>query len=162
MRISVATAATLVFWISAGCAGKTAPPSKLQAQRNTSPEVQAAARMTPDQLDAAMKSTNTANDALGMKLTQGDLAGAAKDAQSIASGFAEIERFFAQIGKNDAVELAKKARKGASEVAAAASAGHATKATSERAKLNATCKQCHDSYREGNAQTGYRLKDGVS
>jgi len=122
---------------------------------------QAAARMTPDQLDAAMKTVSATNTALGMKLMSGDLPGAAKDAQTRATTFADVERFWSQANKPDAVKLAQQARMGASETAAAATAGDAMKATAARSNMTATCKQCHGVYREGDAQTGYRIKAGV-
>src|SRR5205809_5106633 len=71
---------------------------------------QAAARMTPEQLDAAMKTVSSTNTALGMKLMSNDLPGAAKDAQTLASTFAEVERFWAQANKADAVTFARQAR----------------------------------------------------
>jgi len=122
---------------------------------------QAAARMTPEQLDNAMKTINTTNAALGMKLMSNDLPGAAKDAQTLASTFAEVERFWAQASKADAVKLAQEARMAASESAAAATAGDGMKAAAARSNMTATCKQCHGVYREGDAQTGYRIKAGV-
>ena len=122
---------------------------------------QAAARMTPEQLDAAMKTVSSTNAALGMKLMSNDLPGAAKDAQTLASTFADVERFWAQANKADAVKLAQEARMAASEVAAAATAGDGMKATAARSNMTATCKQCHGVYREGDAQTGFRIKAGV-
>ena len=122
---------------------------------------QAAARMTPEQLDAAMKTVSATNTALGMKLMSADLPGAAKDAQTLATTFADVERFWAQANKPDAVKLAQQARMGASDTAAAAAAGDAMKATAARSNMTATCKQCHGMYREGDAQTGYRIKAGV-
>ena len=122
---------------------------------------QAAARMTAEQLDAAMKTINTTTTALGTKLMSTDLAGAAKEAQTLASTFADVERFWAQASKPDAVKLAKQARLAASETAAAATAGDATKAAMARDNMTATCRQCHGSYREGDAQTGFRIKAGV-
>ena len=122
---------------------------------------QAAARMTPEQLDAAMKIINTTNATLGMKLTSNDLPGAAKDAQTLASTFADVERFWAQANKADAVKLAQQARMAASESAAAATTGDGMKAAAARSNMTATCKQCHGVYREGDAQNGYRIKAGV-
>src|SRR6478609_6501952 len=122
---------------------------------------QAAARMTPEQLDAAMKTISATNAALGMKLMNNDLPGAAKDAQTLATAFADVERFWAQANKADAVKLAQEARIAASESAAAATAGDATKAAASRSNMTGTCKQCHGVYREGDAQAGYRIKAGV-
>jgi len=117
--------------------------------------------VTPEQLDAAMKSITAANGALGTKLMANDLPGAAKDAQTLATAFADVERFFTQANKTDAVMWAQQARTGASGAAAAAAAGDAMKATAARGNMTATCKQCHAVYREGDAQTGYRVKAGT-
>jgi len=147
--------ALVALLISTGCATQsTAPP----AAGSGAP---AAARMTAEQLDAAMKTVNTTNGALGMKLMSNDLPGAAKDAQTLAGTFADVERFWAQANKPDAVKLAQQARMGASEAAAAATAGDAMKASAARSNMTATCKQCHGLYREGDAQAGYRIKAGV-
>jgi hypothetical protein len=139
-----------------GRAGAPAP-----APQGGGSGAQAAARMTPEQLDAAMKTVSATNTALGMKLMSGDLPGAAKDAQTLATTFADVERFWAQANKPDAVKLAQQARMGASDTAAAAAAGDAMKATAARSNMTATCKQCHGVYREGDAQSGYRIKAGV-
>jgi hypothetical protein len=148
-----------------GTAGSAATASSGTAGASTGTQggagAQAAARMTPEQLDAAMKTVSSTNGALGMKLMNGDLAGAAKDAQTLATTFADVERFWAQANKADAVKLAQQARMAASETAAAATAGEATKAASARSNMTATCKQCHGTYREGTAQAGYRIKAGV-
>ena len=137
------------------------PPAATPAQGRGGAGPQAAARMTPEQLDAAMKTINATNGALGMKLMSGDLPAAAKDGQTLATTFADVERFWGQANKPDAVKLAQQARMAASEVAAAATAGDGAKATAARSNMTATCKQCHGVYREGDAQTGYRIKAGV-
>jgi cytochrome c553 len=117
--------------------------------------------MTPEQLDAAMKTIDTANGTLGTKLMGSDLPGAARDAQTLASTFAGVERFWAQANKPDAVMLAQRARAAASDVAAAATAGDGSRAMKARGTMTATCMPCHGVYREGDAQTGYRIKAGA-
>ena len=153
---------------SAPAGGAAAPagaragaPAQQPATAGRGGGAQAAARMTPEQLDAAMKTINSTNGALGMKLMGNDLPGAAKDGQTLATTFADVERFWAQNNKADAVKLAQQARMAASEVAAAALAGDGTKAAAARGNMTATCKQCHGMYREGDAQSGYRIKAGV-
>src|SRR6476620_783562 len=141
--------------------GGRAGGAAIAAQGGRGAGPQAAARMTPDQLDAAMKTISATNAALGMKLMSNDLPGAAKDAQTLATAFADVERFWAQANKADAVKLAQEARIAASESAAAATAGDATKAAASRSNMTGTCKQCHGVYRDGDAQTGYRIKAGV-
>ena len=94
----VSGAVVLALLIGVGCAEKTtttsggnaptpaaAGGSQAGGGAATAPQgggagPQAAARMTPEQLDAAMKTVNATNTALGMKLMSGDLPGAAKDA----------------------------------------------------------------------------------
>jgi hypothetical protein len=186
MRI-VSGALALTLLVGVGCANKTAttdsgsttPPAQAGGAQAgggaatggragapaPAPQggagAQAAARMTPEQLDAAMKTISATNGALGMKLMSNDLPGAARDAQTLATTFADVERFWAQANKPDAVKLAQQARTAASDAAAAATAGDAMKATAARSNMTATCKQCHGVYREGDAQTGYRIKAGT-
>jgi len=143
---------------STTAAGADAPAAAPAAQ---GAGAQAAARVTPEQIDAAMKTITAANGALGMKLMGGDLPGAARDAQTLATAFADVERFFAQASKADAVAWAQQARTGATEAAAAATAGDAMKATAARGNITATCKQCHGVYREGDATSGFRIKAGT-
>lgn len=144
-----------------GAAGAGGAATGARAGGAAGAGAQTAARVTPEQLDAAMKTISTANGALGTKLMANDLPGAAKDAQTLATAFAEVERFFQQANKTDAVMWAQQARTGASEAATAAAAGDAMKTTAARGNMTATCKQCHGVYREGDAQTGYRVKAGT-
>lgn len=159
------TATTATSGGSGGAAAPAAARAGGAAQQpatgGRSAGAQAAARMTPDQLDAAMKTINSTNGTLGMKLMSNDLPGASKDGQTLATTFADVERFWAQANKPDAVKLAQQARMAASETAAAALAGDGMKAAAARSNMTATCKQCHGLYREGDAQSGYRIKAGV-
>lgn len=131
------------------------------APRSGGPGAQAAARMTTEQLSAAMKTIASTAAALRMKLMNNQLPDAAKDAQTLAMTFGDVERFWQQNNKPDAVMLAQTARQGATDAAGAAAAGDAMKAQMAAANMQGTCKQCHGLYREGDAQTGYRVKAGV-
>jgi hypothetical protein len=122
---------------------------------------QAAARLTPDDLDARMKIIGPASGTLRMKLMTNQLADAAKDAQTLAQAFGDVERFWAQNNKADAVMWAQTARMGAQDAAAAATAGDAAKATAAAGNMQAQCKQCHAVYREGDAQSGFHIKAGA-
>jgi len=122
---------------------------------------QAAARLTPADLQARMRIIGPASGTLRMKLMANQLADAAKDAQTLATAFADVERFWAQNNKMDAVMWAQQARMGAQEAAGAATAGDAMKATAAAGNMQAQCKQCHAVYREGDAQTGFRIKQGA-
>ncbi len=138
-----------------------APAGAQAAGRAGGAGAQAAARVTPEQLQADMKTIAATAAALRMKLMNNQLPDAAKDAQTLATTFGEVERFWQQNNKADAVALSQQARQGATEAAGAAAAGDAMKATMAAGNMQATCKQCHGVYREGDAQTGYRIKAGT-
>jgi cytochrome c556 len=109
----------------------------------------------------AMKSIAQANGALQKALKSNALADAGKQAQELATLFGQVERFWQQNNKPDAVKLAQTARTGATEVAGAAAAGDQMKALMAAGNIGGTCKQCHGTYREGTAQTGFTIKAGT-
>ena len=153
---------SLAFLVS--CAQKTTPPASAQSGANAVSNgsgAQAAARLTVADLDARMKTVGTALGALRMKLMTDALGDAAKDAQTLAVTFGEVERFFQQRNRVDAVTWAQQARKSAQEAAGAATAGDRAKASTAMTTLQQQCSQCHAAYREGDAQTGYRIKAGT-
>lgn len=117
----------------------------------------AGATVTIEQHEAAMKQIAQANGALQKAIKSNELAGAATQAQALAGHFATVEQFWSQRNKADAVKLAQTARQGATDAAAAAKAGDQMKAQTAAASAGATCKQCHSVYREGDAQTGFRI-----
>jgi cytochrome c556 len=113
------------------------------------------------QHEMAMKSISQANGALQKAIKSNALADAGKQAQELATLFGEVERFWQQNNKPDAVTLAQTARTGATEVAGAAAAGDQMKAMMAAGNLGGTCKQCHGLYREGDPKTGYNIKAGT-
>ena len=116
--------------------------------------------MTPEQLEASMKGIASAQAAMGKKMQGNQLADAAKDAEQLVAHFGEVEKFFAQHKKTDAVTWAQQGKTSATALASALAAGDATKATTERGNMAATCKQCHAAYREG-APGNYTIKAGA-
>ena len=108
-----------------------------------------------------MKGVAQNNGALQKAVKGNMLAEAGTAAKQLATLFADVERFFKENNKPDAVMLAQTARTGATDVAAAAAAGDQTKAGLAAANIGGTCKQCHGLYREGDAATGYRIKAGT-
>lgn len=181
MRI-VSAVAILALTFGAGCAKKSQTGSTPQTAAGTTSSgataggggstagqgtsgrgagAQAAARLTADDLDMRMKIIGPASGTLRMKLMNNQLADAAKDAQTLATAFGDVERFFQQNNRSDAVKWAQQARMSAQEAAGAATAGDAAKATAAAGNLLAQCKQCHGVYREGDAQTGFRIKAGT-
>ena len=113
--------------------------------------------VTVEQHEAAMKQIAQANGALGKAIKSNTLADAATQAETLATQFALVERFWAQHKKDDAVKLAQTARQGATDTAAAAKAGDQMKAQMAAGNIGGTCKQCHGTYREGNPQEGFRI-----
>lgn len=168
MRILLAmTIVTLGF--SAACANRsdTTATTTAQAgatagggQANTS-GAQAAARLTPQDLDGRMKSIGSRYPAMRMQLMANQLSDATKGAQELATLFGDVERFWAQNNKPDAVKWSQDARTFATEVAGAATAGDAMKATQAAANMQGACKQCHGTYREADPAGGFRIKAGV-
>jgi cytochrome c556 len=113
--------------------------------------------VTVEQHEAAMKQIAQANGALGKAIKSNTLADAATQAETLATQFALVERFWAQHKKDDAVKLAQTGRQGAMDAAAAAKAGDQMKAQMAAGNVGGTCKQCHGTYREGNPQEGFRI-----
>lgn len=118
---------------------------------------QAQAPVTIEQHEAAMKQIAQANGAMQKAIKSNTLADAATQAETLAAQFAIVERFWTQHKKDDAVKLAQTGRQGAMDAAAAAKAGDQMKAQMAAGNVGGTCKQCHGTYREGDAQTGFRI-----
>lgn len=117
----------------------------------------AAAGVSIEQHEAAMKQIAQANGALQKTLKAADMAAATTQAETLAAQFAIVESFWTQRAKADAVTLAQTGRQGAADTLAAIKAGDAAKAQMAAGNIGGTCKQCHGTYREGDAQTGYRI-----
>ena len=104
-----------------------------------------------------MKQIAQANGGLQKAIKSNDLPGAVTLAETLSTQFATVEQFWTQRNKPDAVKLAQTARQGATDTVAAAKAGDQMKAQMAAGNLGGTCKQCHGTYREGDAATGYRI-----
>ena len=115
--------------------------------------------VTPEQLEAHMKTISSTQTSLRAKMKENQLAEAAKDAQTLVTTFGEVEKFFAQRSKADAVGFSQLGKTGATAVAAALTAGDAAKANTELGNMAASCKQCHAAYREG-TPGNYTIKAG--
>ena len=121
----------------------------------------AAQQMTEADYDALMKKVGPTNGAMRKKIMGNMLADAAKDAQTLATLFGDVERFWTQHKKQDAMKWAAEARKFATETAGAAAAGDQMKTQQAADNLVGDCKQCHGTYREGSQEAGFRIKPGV-
>jgi cytochrome c556 len=153
------TAQTLGGQTAATARPGTAPPAYAAAG---GAQAAAAAKITVEEHEGYMKTIATANAAMGKKIMSNELADAAKDAQQIAMVFGDVEKFWTQNNKSDAVMWAQEARMAATDVAGALAAGDATKAAAARKQMQGSCGSCHKTYREGGPQTGgYTIKAGV-
>jgi cytochrome c556 len=119
------------------------------------------ARMTEADYDALMKKVGPTNGAMRKKIMGNMLADAAKDAQTLATLFGDVERFWTQQNKTDAMKWAAEARMFATSTAGAAAAGDQMKTQQAADSLLGDCKQCHGMYREGSQDAGFRIKPGV-
>jgi len=151
---------------SAACAGRTdtattSTGTGATASASSGAEAQAATRLTPQDLESRMKDIGTTFPAMRMHIMANQLDDAAKEAEQLAVWFGDVERFWAQQSKADAVKWAQEARTVATEVAAASTAKDAMKAGQAATNMQGTCKQCHGTYREADPAGGFRLKAGV-
>jgi hypothetical protein len=120
--------------------------------------LQAQAPLTAADYPAKMKAAAQANGELQKALKAGVAADAVAPAKAASAAFADIENFWKAQKKDDAVKLAAQARTGFADAAAAAAKGDVMAAQMAAGNSLATCKQCHGMYREGDAQTGYKIK----
>jgi hypothetical protein len=152
MRITWGTA-ILALAVAAGAYTVTTAPISAQG-----------AALTQDQFPTAMKTVASTAQSARMKAMNNQLADAAKDAQTLATTFSNVEKFFASKNKADAVGFAQAASKAASDAAAAATAGDMMKTMTELTNMQGTCKQCHSAYREavpGSQPPAYQFKAGA-
>ena len=152
---------TLGFGVA--CAGKSGSAPATAAARAAQPAPTVQPRLTTDDYRGFMKTVGTTYPSMRMHLMGGMTAEAAKEAETLAETFGNVERFWLQNNKPDAIKLAQDARMYAIQTAGAATAGDATKATMTATNMQGMCKQCHGMYREMDPANpaGFRIKPGV-
>jgi cytochrome c556 len=170
MRVGCAIAG-IGLVISAACGTKADDGSTRSDQRNdtaAAPAVagrgagaEAAAQLTATDLDELMKKIGTGTTALDKQLMDNRLTDAATEAQRLGLWLGDVERFWAQNGKADAVAWTQAARRAATDAAGAAAGGDATSARAATVTLESNCSMCHAAYREGDASNGFRIKAGT-
>jgi cytochrome c556 len=164
LMFAVVCAGTTTTAQITGQAGATARAGRAPQARAAAGAAQAAAaeKITVEQHEGYMKTISSTNAAMGKKIMSNELADAAKDAQQIAMVFGDVEKFWTQNNKSDAVMFAQQARMAATDVAGALAAGDTMKAQAARKQMQGSCGGCHMAYREGSPQTGgYTIKAGV-
>ena len=123
--------------------------------------VEAAAKLGPADLEKLMQKIGPTYQSVRKNLQGGSVDEAGKEAQQLGELFGNVEKFWAQHNKEDAVKWAQQARTYASEVAGNAVGGDPAKATATAENMGGVCKQCHGTYRESDGEGGYRIKPGV-
>ena len=151
-------AIVLTLGMTVGCASRSEMPAQAGAGTANTPGAEAAAQLTPQDYEKFMKSVGTAFPSMQKHLMANMPSEAADDAQELARLFGDVERFWAQHEKADAVKLAQTARTHASQAAGAATAGDVAKASQEASAMQGACKQCHGLYREMDPAGGFRMK----
>jgi hypothetical protein len=114
--------------------------------------------LTAADYPAKMKMVAAANGQLQKALKSGAVADAVAPAKELSSIFADVEKFWAANKKDDAVKLAMQARTGFADAAAAAAKGDLMAAQMAAGNATGSCKQCHGLYREGDPQSGFKIK----
>jgi len=82
---------------------------------------------------------------------------AVEPAEKVADAFGKIEGYW-KARNSPAAGIAHTANMAASELAAAAKAGDAAKASAALQQLTGTCKTCHEAHREKNPNGGFTIK----
>jgi hypothetical protein len=156
MRI-VCGIAIVTLGCCAACARSAAPTATPTPTSTNRPQ------LTTDDYRGFMKIVGATYPTMRMHLMEGNTDEAAKEAQLLAVTFGDVERFWTQNNKPDAIKLAQEARNYATQTAGAATAGDAAKATMSATNMQGMCKQCHGLYREMDPANagGFRFKPGV-
>ncbi len=98
-----------------------------------------------------MKSAFAANGATNKALAAKDEAKAAAEATKLKAEFKAMEKYWAKAGKPEAAALAKKGTAAANDITKALKKKDAAKAGDAFKAVGATCKPCHEGYREKGA-----------
>ena len=155
-------AAASVVAVTTACGGREdVAAATTPAAATTQAPSPAAVQLTAADLQDRMQKIGAAAAAAQMHLTGKRLPDTAKEAQDVATLFGDVEKFWAQNNRSDAVAWAQQARKAATEFAGAAAAGDAMKSQVAATSMMGNCRMCHDAYREPDGRGGFRLKAGV-
>ncbi|HXU92343.1 MAG TPA: hypothetical protein VFP33_01670 [Gallionella sp.] len=87
------------------------------------------------------------NKSLSSRIALKDAAGAKEDAQALAEMFADVETYFAQKGKGDAVDWSKQSRELSADISRYVAAKDFDHASQSAVTLSKTCKTCHQTYK---------------
>lgn len=96
----------------------------------------------------SMQLMDDRNKSLSSNISLRDAAGAKDDARALNEMFADVELYFAQKGKSDAVDWSKQSRELSAEITRFIAASDFDHASQSAVTLSKTCKACHEVYKE--------------
>jgi len=119
---------------------------------------------TTEEYTKLMKSNAQANGALNKALGSAAYADARMQLTTLRQNFTTLQGFWAERKKDDAVGFLKDGLTrldALDKMLAAATVDQMAAQAAAKELGGATCGACHKTYREGDAQTGFRFKPGV-
>lgn len=119
--------------------------------------------MTADDeaLDKIMKRVQPAFAAIRGDADRTDMAAVKQHAAILKQSFTEVEQFWKQKGKPEAMKLAGDARLGAENIDRVVSTGKWDEVKTAAGTLQQSCQACHGAYRERFDDGSFRIKAGV-
>lgn len=117
---------------------------------------------TAEELDQAMKTIGASLRGVDKGISSAAYVDAKVQLALARQTLASTATFWRAKNKEDAVRMAREAiaKLDALDVVLSASVVDAAAATAAVKEANSACAACHSTYREGDPQTGYRLKPG--
>jgi cytochrome c556 len=138
------------------------------------PVQQTTAKMTDEDYRAIMKKVGPLYTTMRKNLDRGETIAVVKEAEQLGELFGDVEKFWTQETTPDAVRWAQKARTLVTQIASGVRNVEAYRRSDGRIQsgillrlkrtradatsLGAVCKECHATYREGDEDTGFRIK----
>jgi cytochrome c2 len=104
-----------------------------------------------------MKSIAATSGGIRKNIEAKSAAEVSADATKLAAMYKTLGEFYASRSMADAVTISKTGETGATEAAAAATAGDLEKAAASMKTVGGTCRDCHTAHRE-KTETGYKIK----
>jgi len=98
----------------------------------------------------SMQLMDDRNKSLSSNIAIRDATSAKEDARALAEMFAGVELYYAQKGKEDAVDWSKQSKELSAEITRYVAANDFDHASQAAVSLSKTCKTCHQSYKTGN------------
>ena len=96
----------------------------------------------------SMQLMDDRNKSLANRIALKDEAGAKEDAHALSEMFADVELYFEQKGKSDAVDWSKQSCELSERITRYVAANDFDHASQTAVTLSKTCKACHEVYKE--------------